>query len=127
MKIALTFIISAIVALFAFSLIAQNAERTVQLTWAAPVTRTDGAVLPTNEILGYEIDCTTGETASVGSVLTYQFSTSNFGEHSCSIVALATGNDAGDILRADPVSTNFTITPPKSRPSPVSNFSGSTI
>ena len=45
--------------------VSQSADVDVQLTWSAPTTRTDGSVLTAGEILGYELECTSGKTATV--------------------------------------------------------------
>ena len=72
--------------------VSQSADVDVQLTWSAPTTRTDGSVLTAGEILGYEVECTSGKTATVTS-LNHTFSYSRLtesGEQSCSVRVRAT-------------------------------------
>ena len=103
--------------------VSQSADVDVQLTWSAPTTRTDGSVLTASEILGYEVECTSGKTATVTS-LNHTFSYSRLtesGEQSCSVRVRAT--DGGDeVLVSTPVTESFVIPSLFATPSPVSNL-----
>ena len=103
--------------------VSQSADVDVQLTWSAPTTRTDGSVLTAGEILGYELECTDGKTATVTS-LNHTFSYSRLtesGEQSCSVRVRAT--DGGDeVLVSTPVTESFVIPALFATPSPASNL-----
>ena len=103
--------------------VSQSADVDVQLTWSAPTTRIDSSPLAASEILGYEVECTSGKTATVtGTNHTFSYSRlTESGEQSCSVRVRAT--DGGDeVLVSTPVTESFVIPSLFAAPSPASNL-----
>jgi hypothetical protein len=104
--------------------VSQSTDVDVQLTWSAPTTRIDGSVLTAGEILGYEVECTSGKTATVTS-LNHTFSYSRLtesGEQSCSVIVGASDGDDRFVIMSEPVTESFVIPALFSAPSPASNL-----
>lgn len=111
-------ILLALIALLAFTgvIIGQATEKTIELSWTAPVP-SEGNVAVT----GYEIDCV-GQSFSVGLVTSHTLQSNSWGEHTCSIASFGV-NESGDVLRSDPTLSNtFVLTVPLIRPNPVTSF-----
>ena len=104
--------------------VSQSADVDVQLTWSAPTTRTDGSVLTASEILGYEVECTSGKTATVTSLnhtLSYSRLTES-GEQSCSVSVGASDGDDRFVIMSEPATESFVIPSLFATPSPASNL-----
>jgi hypothetical protein len=103
--------------------VSQSTDVDVNLTWGAPTTRTDGSALTASEILGYELECTSGKTATVTGT-NHSFSYSRLtesGSQSCSVRVRAT--DGGDeVLVSTSVTESFVIPALFAAPSPASNL-----
>tara|TARA_R100000951_G_scaffold90032_1_gene78145 strand:- start:2525 stop:2905 length:381 start_codon:yes stop_codon:yes gene_type:complete len=98
--------------------ITQGTERTVTLTWTVPIERTDGT--PLDAVVRYDIDCTTGESAQVTDTA-HTFSTNNYGDHSCSLVVVASDGEGG-LLSSQPTSVSFNVAIFLTQPKPATNF-----
>lgn len=100
--------------------ISQGSDRQVELTWDAPTTRIDGTPLPASEIVGYDLQCSNGESQIVvtGTSVTLSVAPSLL---ECSLVTLATG-DNGEVLRSEPATASLVVVPFLAAPLKASNF-----
>ena len=104
--------------------VSQSADVDVQLTWSAPTTRIDSSPLAASEILGYEVECTSGKTATVtGTNHTFSYSRlTESGEQSCSVIVGASDGDDRFVIMSEPVTESFVIPALFATPSPATNL-----
>jgi hypothetical protein len=100
--------------------ISQGSDRQVELTWDAPTERIDGTPLPASEIVGYDLQCSNGESQIVvtGTSITISVAPSLL---ECSLVTLAAG-DNGEVLRSEPATSSLVVVPFLAAPVKAPNF-----